>query len=538
MLDPISFPSPPRSNDETARTVAAVDLGSNSFHMLIARSDGGPFEILDRMRERVRIAGGLDGEGYLSEEAQERAFACLARFGQRLREFSSNEVRAVGTNTFRSARNAKKFRRRAEAALGHRIEIISGGEEARLIHLGVRSQQVHPEGRWLIVDIGGGSTELIVAEGDTHLAVESVPLGCVTQTRAHFKKGKLTEKAFRAANLAARIELRPIEQRFRAQGWSLALGSAGTVHAIQRLVRETGDPNEPITRAGLRRVRDLLVESRTVDAITLPGLSDDRRPVIAGGLAVLLAVFKALKIGELTAAPGGLREGILADLVGRISQADIREEALARFLDRYGVDRAQALRVERTALSLFDAIAPTWELSADARQILSFAARLHEVGLAISHQAHHKHAEYLIRNSDMAGFSTDDQEAVAALVRSHRRRVSRKRFESLSHFGDEVGLRLLALLRFAVALHRTRSDRSALPVEPRANGGTLELVFPQGFFDAHPLTREELRREIDTAHDGGVKIAVVVQDGAESGKGGKSASKDLKEKKENVRDPS
>ncbi len=491
------------------RTVAAVDLGSNSFHMIVAHSDGGPLEVIDRMRERVQIAAGIDAEGDLSEEAQERAFACLERFGQRLRDFSSDRVRAVGTNTFRSARNGKNFRRLAEQALSHPIEIISGAEEARLVYLGVRRQRAPSTERQLVIDVGGGSTELIVAEGEEIRLAESVPLGCVSYSRRFFPDGKLTEAAFRAAVLAARIELRPIEEQFRTLDCTSALGSSGTAHAIQALVRATGEPHELITKVGLERVRDLLIKAGTVDAIDNDALREDRRPVIAGGVAVLLAVCKSLKFTELTATPGGVREGILHDLIGRLHHDDVREVTLERFLDRYGIDRKQAMRVERTAQSLFDAIAPSWNLADNSRLHLSWAARLHEIGLAISHQGHHKHAEYLIRNSDMAGFSTDEQELVATLVRHHRRRVSRKRLGALHHVSEEEALRLCSLLRIAVVQNRTRRDAQEPPWTLHARDATLEMRFPEGYFAHHPLTRTELFEELELAKQWGVKIKAV-----------------------------
>ena len=490
------------------KTVAAVDLGSNSFHMIIARSDGGPPQVLDRLRERVRIAGGLDEEGRIDEATQQRAFDCLARFGHRLREFSSDQVRAVGTNTFRSARNARSFRRRAEAALGHRIEIISGGEEARLIHLGVHSQLPQLDARHLIVDIGGGSTELIVADGSKILLAESLPLGCVTHTRRHFRKGRLTEKIFRQAILAARVELRPYTARFRELGWTVALGSAGTAHAIERLIHSTGDPGEPITRAGLRRLRDHLIEAETIDCLELPELNEDRRPVIAGGIAVLSAIFKACKVGELTATPGGLREGILTDLVGRDGSGDVREATIAQFQGRFEVDLAQAERVERTALRLFEVAREAWGLDTGAGALLRLAARLHEVGLSISHRGHQRHGEYLIRCSELPGFSTDEQEAIAFLVRFHRRKVRTREMELPEMLTEAEAHRLLLLLRLAVSFHRARVEDARLPFAPRVEGEALQLCFPPGWFSRHPLTEEELRRELELASSLGVEVSV------------------------------
>lgn len=497
------------------RTVAAVDLGSNSFHMIIARSDGGPFEVLDRMRERVRIAAGIDEDGRLLPEARARAFACLERFGQRLRDFSPARVRAVGTNTFRRARNGRAFRTEAQRVLGLPIEIVSGGEEARLIYLGVCRSTIIPQQRRLIIDIGGGSTEIIVGEGDEVLAAESVPLGCVSHSLRFFPNGKVTEKAYRKATIAARLEMRPIEELIRNLGWEVALGSAGTLHSIQTLVRATGDPREPITRAGLRRLRESLIAAKNMDAVEIPGLSDDRRPVLPGGLAVAHAIIKACKVQELSAAVGGLREGILHDLVGRLDHADIREATIQRFLDRFGIDHAQSERVERTAMALLDNVAEAWDLGDPAaRQLLSWSARLHEIGLSISHQGHHKHGEYLVRHSQMAGFSNDDQEIVATLIRSHRRKTLRKRLIDLPNVSEERGVRLCLLLRLAVLLNRGRRA-SHVPVRAVAEDQALTLQFPLGFLSTHPLTTAELEGEMEQAAR--LRYTLVVEeDGSES----------------------
>ncbi len=466
--------------------------------MMIARSDGGPFEVLDRIRERVRLAAGLDENGVLSANAQTRAFACLERFGQRLRDFSSDCVRAVGTNTFRCARNARTFRLEADRALGHPIEVISGGEEARLVYLGVIRSQVIPEPRRLLIDVGGGSTEIIIAEGEEIIAAESVSLGCVTHSLRFFPGGKITEKGYKAAVLAARIALRPHAGRLRDLGWGAALASAGTAHAIQTLVRATGEAGEPVTRAGLRRLRQLLLEFDHVDEVEIPDLRDDRRTVFPGGLAITHAFFKALKIDRLTATPGGLREGILYDLVGRLEHHDIREAAIRKFLDRYGIDPEQGSRVEHSALLLLSAVGKVWNLGArQTAQRLGWAARLHEIGLAISHSGYHKHGEYLIRHSDMAGFSKDDQEVLATLVRAHRKRPTRRLLSSLPHLPEAEAIRLTILLRLAVLLNRERRTMTTLPFQTLVEENSLELRFPGGYFASHPLTVAELQGETE-----------------------------------------
>ena len=222
--------------------MAAVDLGSNSFHMVVARNQHGEPSIVDRLREMVRLASGLDAEGSLDAASQERALACLRRFGQRLRDMRAHQVRVVGTNTLRRASNGEAFLAKAEEALGHPVEVISGIEEARLIYLGVSHHTDSTDGANLVIDIGGGSTELIIGEGYEPQHLESLYVGCVGVSRAHFDDGKLSAKRFERARLAVRLELRPVAAAFRRRGWKRAIGSSGTVRAACDIAQELNSP--------------------------------------------------------------------------------------------------------------------------------------------------------------------------------------------------------------------------------------------------------------------------------------------------------
>ena len=502
------------NSTDLPKFAAAVDLGSNSFHMIIVRLEEGSVTVVDRLRERVRIAAGLE-DGVLNKKAQQRAFRCLEKFGQRLREFSSETVRAVGTNTFRRARNANEFRREAELALGHPIEIISGGEEARLIDLGVRCTHPVPSERRLLIDIGGGSTELIIGEDEHLIATESLPLGCVSWSQEFFPNGVIDEDRYREALTAARLELRPIQERFRKLGWEFALGSSGTAHAIQSLIRSLGRASAPVTRHGLLRLREEIFNAGHIDAIQIPELKEDRRPVLPGGIAIMHAVFKSMKISELTAASGGLREGILEDLLGRLGNHDIRETTISAFLKRYQVDVDQADRVRQTCAELLGSVSTVWNLGAEAQLPLLWAAQLHEIGLAIAHNGHQKHAEYLLRHADMPGFSTDDQEMIAVLVRSHRRSLSKSRFEGLPHLDVETGFRLSLLLRLAVILNRERRDEAFPGLKIKAKSKRLEIQLPTNFKETHPLTSAELQAEAKGCKNWGVEIRLTEQSNSE-----------------------
>jgi exopolyphosphatase / guanosine-5'-triphosphate,3'-diphosphate pyrophosphatase len=483
------------------QALAGVDLGSNSFHMIVARVIQGQIHVLDRVRDRVQLAAGLDDRRELTRDAQERALACLERFGQRVRAFPYGSVRAVGTNTLRQAKNAREFLDRAQDLLGHPIEIISGREEARLIYLGVAHDLSDDAGRRLVIDIGGGSTECILGERFEPLETESLYMGCVSHSLRFFPGGKIRRDDWRRAEIAAHLELRPIKRRYRGMGWQDAIGSSGTIASVDQVLRASGSGDKGITLKGLKRLKkELLSEGRVPE---LPGLPPDRSSVFAGGVAILLAIFEGLGIERMTAASGALREGLLYDLLGRIRHEDVRDQTIRRFSDRYHVDLEQASRVERTAVALFEQCSSSWELGGDeVRQFLSWAARLHEIGLSISHTGYHKHSAYLIEHADMPGFSRDDQLLLSTLVRNHRRKLARDSFRAIASARAKTALRLCVLLRLAVCLNRSRGPDLPPRMRLWAKGSSLELAFPAGWLEEHPLTLADLEEEagrLDTA---------------------------------------
>jgi exopolyphosphatase / guanosine-5'-triphosphate,3'-diphosphate pyrophosphatase len=493
----------------TPSMAAAVDLGSNSFHMVIARVEEHDLRIMDRIKEPVQLAGGFDGKKNLTEEAQGRALACLERFGQRLREMPPQYVRAVGTNTLRKAKNARDLLARARKALGHPIEVISGREEARLIYLGVSHTISDAPGRRLVVDIGGGSTECILGEGFDAIQADSLHMGCVGYSLRFFEGGKLRREAFREAQIAARLELQTIERRYRAFGWESCIGSSGTIEAIADILRAAGW-SEPgvITKQGLRKLRKTMVAAGAVSKLELPTLSPNRAGVLPGGLAILLGAFESFGIESMKPCSGALREGVIYDLLGRIRHEDVRDRTIRRFVERYGVDLEQAARVERTAVYLLKQAAKPWQLDdPELRHLLEWAARLHEIGLAIAYTSYHKHGAYLIERSDMPGFSNDDQQALAALVRTHRRKTTRALFPEGIRYGVDAMQRLAALLRLAVLLNRSRSVRPLPTLALTASKDGLKLEFPAGWLDEHPLSRADLEEERPYMRPLGIDLA-------------------------------
>lgn len=475
-------------------TLAAVDLGSNSFHLIVARFQQGQLHVVDRLREPVRLAAGLDARQRLEPDARERALACLERFGQRLRSLPSRNVRIVGTNTLRKAQSTGRFLREAQEAIGHPIEIISGVEEARLIYLGVSHSLPDEGGRRLVVDIGGGSTELIAGEGFEALSLESLYMGCVSFSERYFPGGRITREGWRAAEIAARLELRPVKNRFRRMGWESAAGASGTVRAIRQVLMANGWCQEGICREGLEKLRKLLQQADGMAGLDLPGLQEERKPVFPGGVAILYAIFETLKIEHMRVSDGALREGLLYDALGRIQQVDVRERTLNALSERYHVDQVHGQRVEQTALKLYEQVRGSWKLVRDEHPwMLRWAARLHEIGLVIAHSGYQKHGAYLLANSDLPGFSRREQSLLAALVRGHRRKFPRSAFED----HGKAAQRLCILLRLAILLHRSRSPDELPEIRVNAEGMNLELVFPDGWLAQHALSEADLAREAE-----------------------------------------
>jgi exopolyphosphatase/guanosine-5'-triphosphate,3'-diphosphate pyrophosphatase len=489
--------------------VAAVDLGSNSFHMVVARLVHGQLQFVDRLRDRVALAAGLDADHRLAPEARDRALASLQRFGQRLRDFPPGTVRAVGTNTLRQARDSAAFMAQASELLGHPIEIISGREEARLVYLGVAHDVEQAEGRRLVVDIGGGSTECILGERFEPLVADSLYMGCVTWSRRFFPDGQITRDGMREAEIAARLELSSIEQRYKTVGWQAALGSSGTITAMDDILRATGSPEAGITLKGLRRIRKALLAAGHTSRVSLPGMPADRAPVLAGGLAILVAIFEGLEVAEMTAAHAALREGLLYDLLGRIRHEDVRDRTIERLQASYHVDVHHAARVERTALGLLRVVADDWGLAGpEAQRFLTWAARLHEIGLSIAYSGYQKHGAYIVENADMPGFSRDDQLLLAALIQGHRRKLLRERFKGVSPGRLPVALRLCVLLRLAVRLNRNRTARPLHIEALRVRKDRVELTFPPAWLDEHPLTRADLEAEATLLAPAGFELQI------------------------------
>ncbi|MGH8138051.1 MAG: exopolyphosphatase [Steroidobacteraceae bacterium] len=489
--------------------LAAVDLGSNSFHLVVARYSHGQLTIIDRLREMVRLAAGVEENGRIDKEVAARALACLHRFGQRLRDMHADGVRVVGTNALRVAHRKQAFLERARDALGHPIEIISGMEEARLIYSGVAHTMPSEPGRRFVADIGGGSTELIIGDGLTPVLLESLQMGCVSLSERFFRDGKISAKRIERARMAARLELEPVQAAFRRQGWEHCAGSSGTVRAIGEVIRELDPQALTITAAGLDRAIKYIIDAGHVRELRLSPITEDRRPVFPGGTVILAEIFAVLGVKEMRAAEGAMREGLLYDMLGRFKNEDARDRTVRGMQKRYHVDLAQAERVESTVLQFLQQTRETWHLETPLAELaLQWAARLHEIGLDVSHSGYHRHGAYLLENADMPGFPREEQRLLARLVGGHRRKLVLEGVEELVPPWDRNALYVIVLLRLAVLLHRGRSPTALPAIELRATPRSLEMQFPGRWLKDHPLTSADLQQETDYLRASGFRLRV------------------------------
>lgn len=492
--------------------LAAVDLGSNSFQLIVAAVSYGQLRVIDRLREMVRLAAGLDERDNLDKSSQERALACLARFGERLRDVPADRVRVVATNTLRKAHNTGAFVHRAEQALGHEIDIVSGIEEARLIYLGVSRSLPVVQGGQLVIDIGGGSTELAAGEGFKASTMESMYMGCVGLSREFFADGRLSGKRFAAARTMARLELRPVAGRFRKLAWERVAGASGTIRAAAAVLQNRGLSEGNITLDAMEQLIQDMTAFGHVDELDLPGLTAERAPVFPGGIAILVEVMRELGVRQLNVAQGAMREGILYDLAGRLGDEDSRLVTVRAMESRYQIDADQAARVELTAVSLLDQVAADWKLQQPGvRKLMGWAARLHELGLDIAHAQYHRHGAYLLEHADMPGFNRTEQRVLAALVGGHRRKFHAEHLEHIAPKGwVKRTLRMAILLRLAVLFNRSRTDEFPDLLRISASRRHITLALSSRWLQANPLTLADLEREQGYLRPSGYQLQLVV----------------------------
>ena len=478
--------------------IASVDLGSNSFRLQICQIDNGQLKAIDALKVMVRLAAGLDEQKNLDEASQARALDCLAKFGERLRGFESDQVRAVATNTFRGAKNIREFLPQAEAALGFPIEIIAGREEARLIYTGVVHTLPTNGDKMLVVDIGGGSTEFVIGSELVPIHTESLPLGCVTYSLRFFS-GKITQKDFQTAIYAARAEIQRISKMLKREGWQLAVGTSGSAKAIRDLITEELGGEESITYAGMQHLMQRICEAGSVRKARFNDLKPERIDVFAGGLAVMMAVFEELDVKTMTVTDAALRDGVFYDLIGRQLHDDMRDQTVALFQKRYHVAASQANRVADTAGKLLANLCshlPAQE-AAYWQQYVRWTAQLHEIGLNIAHTAYHKHTAYVLEHADMPGFSRKEQQILSTLALGQRGDL--RKMPDLVGNHPMMWVTILAL-RLAVLLCRARLPLDLPPstlLNHQAGSRLFTLHIAQNWLNDNPLTADTLQFETD-----------------------------------------
>lgn len=489
---------------------AAIDLGSNSFHMIVARDLHGQLQVVDKHKEMVRLRSGLEMDGHLNETAIQNALECLTRFGQLIKNIPTQNVRAVGTNTLRNASNSRAFLIAARKALGHHIEIIPGKEEARLIYLGVAHGLPSNEEQRLVMDIGGGSTEYIIGSGFSNDHLTSTEMGCVSMTQMFFADDFITAESMEKAIGSCRQILRPHRKTLTQLGWDNAYGASGTIKSIGTILQENHWINGAITLAGLVLLRDALIQAGTSQDLKLSGLKDDRRPVLAGGLAILIATFEELNIQQMHVSANALREGLVFDTLGRLFAEDSRESSVRAMQQWMKVDVQQANHVAQTARMLFNQSHNAWQLhdnEYDYPKLLTWACELHECGMSISYKRYRHHSAYLVEQVDMAGFTNQEKQMLAAMLLNHRGKFISDVFQNLIEPHNQKLVFLTALLRLAVRIHRGRdleSPQILLLIEDTYN---IHLKFDDGWLKTHPLSQMDLEIEAKRLEAAGFKLS-------------------------------
>jgi len=477
---------------------AAIDLGSNSFHMIVARETHGQFQVIDKHKEMVRLRSGLDKDGNLTDKAFQKGIECLERFGQRIKGIANENIRAVGTNTLRNAKNSQAFLKQGKQALGHSIKIISGQEEARLIYLGVSHGLAASDEQRLVMDIGGGSTEYIIGQHFQNSHLTSTEMGCVSLSQTFFPKGDITEENMNQAISHSRQILRPHRSKLKKLSWDTAIGASGSIKSVGQILELNGWSESGITLKGMLKLNQTLIEAGSTQNIKLDGLKDERRPVLAGGLAILIATFIELNIEQMQVSANALREGLILDTLGRLHAEDVREVSAKAMQQWMNVDTQQAEHIVNTAKALYKQASDTWKLKItdyDFKSLLKWASMLHEIGVAISYKRYHHHSAYIIAQADMAGFDQQEKQMLSTMMLNHRGKFDSGIYSEMDECTAKKLIHLTVLLRLSVRIHRGRDLESIEPQLHIRNKQDIHIEFEEDWLQAHPLTQLDLETE-------------------------------------------
>lgn len=473
---------------------AAIDLGSNSFHMLVVREVAGSIQTLTRIKRKVRLAAGLSSDNILSAEAMERGWQCLRLFAERLQDIPQPQIRVVATATLRLAVNAQDFLDKAQEILGCPVQVIRGEEEARLIYQGV----AHTTGgadRRLVVDIGGASTELVTGTGASATSLFSLSMGCVTWLERYFSDRNLAQENFDAAEKAAGLVLQPVIAELRRHGWQICVGASGTVQALQEIMMAQG-MDERITLVKLEQLKQRAIQCGRLEELEIEGLTLERALVFPSGLAILIAIFRELNIECMTLSGGALREGLVYGMLHLAVDQDIRQRTLRNIQRRFMVDTEQAVRVATLAENFAEKVADSWKLDALSRELLRSAALLHEIGLSVDFKKAPQHAAYLVSNLDLPGFTPAQKKLLATLLLNQTNPIDLSSLHQQNAVPPRVAECLCRLLRLAVLFASHRRDEGVPAISLAASAETLFLTLPDGWLNHNPLGAETLHQEV------------------------------------------
>ncbi|EGT0622427.1 guanosine-5'-triphosphate,3'-diphosphate diphosphatase [Citrobacter braakii] len=478
----------------TTSLYAAIDLGSNSFHMLVVREVAGSIQTLTRIKRKVRLAAGLNSDNVLSAEAMERGWQCLRLFAERLQDIPQPQIRVVATATLRIAVNADAFIAKAQEILGCPVQVISGEEEARLIYQGVAHTTGGADQR-LVVDIGGASTELVTGSGAQTTSLFSLSMGCVTWLERYFTNRNLAQENFDEAEKAAREVLRPVADKLRFHGWKVCVGASGTVQALQEIMMAQG-MDERITLAKLQQLKQRAIHCGRLEELEIEGLTLERALVFPSGLAILIAIFTELNIQCMTLAGGALREGLVYGMLHLPVDQDIRSRTLRNIQRRFMVDTDQANRVTQLAVHLLEQVKDEWHLEAICRELLQSACQLHEIGLSVEYKQAPLHAAWLVRNLDLPGFTPAQKKLLATLLLNQTNPVDLSSLHQQNAVPPRIAEHLCRLLRLAIIFAARRRDDLVPHITLQAQDENLTLTLPEGWLEHHPLGTELIDQEI------------------------------------------
>lgn len=478
----------------TDQLYAAVDLGSNSFHLVIVRVVSGSVQIIGKVKQKVRLAAGLDDNMVLDEVSMERGWRCLETFAERLQDIPLSNIKVVGTATLRLAKNANVFIEKAQSILNHKLEVISGEEEARQIYLGVAYTSAN-HGNTLVIDIGGASTEVIIGNDMQPINLVSLDMGCVTFKERFFVNGELTQENAQAAIAQAKRNLLPVIDDFVCFDWEQCLGASGTPQAIVEILVEQGI-SDAIRLDYLYILLQQCIDCVNIDSLEIDGLIESRRAIFPSGLCILIALFEQLKISEMQISGGALREGLIYGMLEDCEKNDRRSHSLKESIEKFHIDAQQARRVCDVAQNLYTQLcAQTNICNFDAMAVIEAAALLHEIGLHIEYKHYHMHGAYILKHLPLNGYSQMQRKSICHLVQSHRQELDLGLFDHYHPDLQPLLFGLVRIIRLSCLLSIRRKDNVLPPIKLVTQESHWQLIFPEGWLREHPLIDAELANE-------------------------------------------